>query len=80
DMMEYQNHICQNNPDVVMASFAFSTMLERGLMKDEEHYYQQAYNECGDDVGVNMASYVNTGKEPMLYDPQFDELYYSKAG
>ena len=78
-MMSYQNYICQTHRDVVLVANTFSTMLDRGLMKDNEHYFQQGYNECGEDAGVNMAYYVSTGKEPMMYDQQFDFMYYSKV-
>jgi len=77
NMMTYQNHICQNNPDVIMVSTDFASMLSRNMMKDAEHYFQDGYNECGDFAGKNTAFYVMTGKEPTMYDPQFDNLYYS---
>ncbi len=76
-LMETQNRICQNDKDVIMISTDLAGMLERGLMKDDLHYYQQAYNETGEHAGVNMAFYVMNGKEPFMYDPQFGDLYYS---
>ena len=39
--------------------------------------YQEGYNLCGEDAGVNMAYYMTTGKEPMMYDPQFGNMYFS---
>lgn len=33
------------------------------------------YNECGTHAGIHTAYYVNTGKEPVMYDPEYDSLY-----
>ena len=77
EMMAYQNRLCQTNRDVIMISNVFSTMLNLDLMKDNLHFYQEGYNLCGEDAGVNMAYYVTTGKEPMMYDPQFGNMYFS---
>ena len=41
-----------------MVSAKFAEMLERGLMQDTYHYYQQAYNEVGDDAGSRTADFV----------------------
>ena len=46
-------------------------------MKDDFHYYQAGYNECGAYAGVNTALYVCTGKEPTMYDTENGSLYYS---
>ncbi len=77
EMMRCQNAICRDNDDVVMVSLDFAGMLGRGLVRDVEHYYQEAYNICGTHAGINAAYYVTTGKEPVIYDPEFRELYYS---
>ncbi len=37
--------------DVSVVSEGFETMWARGLMKDEYHYFQQAYNEVGTEAG-----------------------------
>ena len=79
DMMSIQNHLCSKNRDVVMVSMTLAGLLEKGLMKDNQHYYQEGYNLCGEDAGVNAAYYVTTGKEPMIYDPQFQQLYISEV-
>ena len=76
-MMAWQNRICQTNPNAVMISTDLAGMLDKGLMKDEEHYYQAAYNECGEHAGVNAAYYVTTQKEPSMYDPLTGNLYFS---
>lgn len=63
EIRKAQDKIAQVNEDVIMVSTAFSKMKERGLMKDEFHYYQQAYNEVGKEAGENTALYVNTEKK-----------------
>ena len=79
NMMKYQTRLCKENRDVVMVSMTLSGLLNKGMMKDDLHYYQEGYNYCGEDAGVNAAYYVTTGKEPMIYDPQFQELYISEV-
>ena len=76
-IMTAQNEICQTMQNVVMASTDFAGMKARGLMKDDFHYQQAAYNEVGEYAGINVAVYVNTGKEPTMYDTQDGTLYYS---
>ena len=57
-MMEWQEEIAQSNERVTMVSRLFSTMRERGMMKDAFHYYQAAYNEVGTEAGENAAAWV----------------------
>lgn len=76
-IMDCQTEIAQTEADVVMASTDFAGMRARGLMKDAWHYYQAAYNEVGEYSGINVALYVNTGKEPTMYDTQDGSLYFS---
>lgn len=76
-IMDAQNEICQTMNNVVMASTDFAGMKDRGLMKDDFHYQQAAYNEVGTYAGINTALYVNTGKEPTMYDTQDGSLYFS---
>ena len=79
NMIAAQTHLCQSNKDAVLVSTCLAVMLERGLMIDALHYYQEAYNECGTQAGVNMAYYVTTGKEPPMYDPFYGITYYSSG-
>lgn len=58
DIINAQSKLCISNPDVTMVSTKFSSMLERGLMHDTYHYFQEAYNEVGTDAGINTASFV----------------------
>ena len=77
DIIDVQTEICQENKNVVMASTDYASMKARGLMKDDVHYYQAGYNEIGAYAGINVGSYVVTGKEPTMYDAKYDTLYYS---
>lgn len=77
DYIRYETEIAQENKNVVMVSCDFAGMRKRGLMKDDFHYYQAGYNECGTHAGVNTAYYVNCGKEPTMYDSEDGSLYYS---
>lgn len=59
-----QEIIASRIPQVVMVSRDFAGMKDRGLMKDDLHYYQAAYNETGTHAGTCAAYYVNTGEKP----------------
>lgn len=72
-----QTELCQNNMYAIMATTTLSSMRSRGLMKDQFHYYQSAYNECGEYAGINTGIYVTTNKEPSMYDPKNNNLYFS---
>ena len=60
-MMEWQEEIARTNRYVTMVSRNFSSMRERGLMKDAFHYYQAAYNEAGREAGEHAAEWVCRG-------------------
>ena len=59
EIMNAQEEIARKEENVLMVSRAFAQMKERGLMKDDFHYFQQAYNEVGTEAGANAAEYVN---------------------
>ncbi len=59
EIMEAQEEIAKTNDKVVMVSRAFAQMRERGLMKDDFHYFQEAYNIAGREAGENAALYVS---------------------
>ena len=50
-----QKELPDLHPDVTLVSESFVAMKERGLMKDEFHYFQQAYNEVGKEAGKRAA-------------------------
>jgi hypothetical protein len=77
-IIEAQTEYCKTSEYAVLVGAKFAGMKDRGLMKDEYHYTQTGYNEQGIEAGTNVAFYVENGKEPTMYDPQYDTLYYSK--
>lgn len=77
-VIEKQTELAQTDTDLVMICADLAGLRARGLMKDESHYYQVAYNEFGTYAGINAAVYASTSKEPTMYDPYYDNLYYSK--
>lgn len=77
-VIQKQTELTKTNADVVMVTTVLAGFKARGLMKDDYHYYQAAYNEMGRYAGVNAAIYVCSGKEPTMYDPKYSDLYYSE--
>lgn len=59
-IMDTQDKICRDNPHVTMVSTKFADMLNRGLMYDAYHYFQEAYNEVGTDAGKNTARFIKS--------------------
>lgn len=78
EIIRAQTDICRENRRVIMATTVLCGMRARGLMKDAFHYYQAAYNEMGRYAGTNAALYANTGQEPVMYDPKYDNLYQTE--
>lgn len=76
-VIQKQTEMAQTDPDIIMVTTDLASFRERGLMKDNYHFYQAAYNEAGTYSGINAAQYVVTGKEPTMYDPKYNNLYYS---
>ena len=72
-----QTAYCKSTPDVIMATTTLASCKARGMMKDDWHYYQDAYNEMGEYAGINVGIYQRTGKEPTMYDSKNNDLYYS---
>lgn len=66
EVREAQRRLPELCERVVLADDSFEGMKERGLMKDEFHYYQKAYNEAGDAAGRKtgcwMAALTNVNK------------------
>lgn len=78
ELISEQTKIAKTTESVVMVTTDLAGMLARGMMKDSFHYFQDAYNEFGTYAGVNTALYVKDGKEPTMYDPESEQLYYSE--
>lgn len=53
--LELARELC----DLTLVCDDFHTMRARGLMKDEFHYFQKAYNEVGTAAGVAAGRFVN---------------------
>lgn len=77
NIIEYQTELAQDNENFVMVSCDFAGMQADGLMKDNFHYYQKGYNITGNHAGINAAIYATSGKEPTMYDTEYNNLYYS---
>jgi hypothetical protein len=77
NIINAQTQIAQTNKNVVMVTTDLAGMKARGLMKDDFHYYQAGYNEFGTYAGANTAMFVNSGKEPTMYDTQDGTLYFN---
>ncbi len=74
EIQKVQTEICKNDPRFMMAS----TMLggfDVSYMIDEWHYDQRALNMVGEDAAKNISYYVNTGREPSMYDYKYDNEY-----
>ena len=54
-MMDLQEKLAVDCPQVYMVARGLAGMRSRGLMKDAFHYYQQAYNEIGVEAGKAAA-------------------------
>lgn len=57
-LIRLQDEIADKTPAVTMVSTCLAGMQARGLMKDEFHYFQKAYNEAGEEAGKNAGRYV----------------------
>ena len=76
-IIDWQTGECKTNENLVLVSCDFAAMRAKGMMKDSFHYYQIGYNITGNSAGINSAFFATTGKEPTMYDPENDNLYYS---
>ena len=57
-MIALQDQIAASDDRVTMVSEAFAGMKDRGMMKDDFHYFQQGYNEVGTEAGKNAAEWM----------------------
>ena len=76
DIIYSQTNLCKTYDKAVL----ISTMLagcSGDQMKDEYHYKQSTYNEVGLDAGRHAASYINTGTQPTMYDPEYGNYFPS---
>ena len=78
EIIRAQTDLCKSNSKAVMVSAKLAGFAAEGKMKDQFHYTQEGYNEVGADAGKNAAYYVETSKEPSMYDPEYDNTYPNK--
>ena len=76
-MLEGQTNIGRNNKDVVLVGTKFAELALSGYLKDIVHFVQAGYNIQGEQAGTNTAYYLNNLKEPLIYDTEYNSLYYS---
>ena len=74
-IIQAQTELCQTYHEIVMTSMMASSFVDNGLMSSTWHYTQKGYNLLGSNVGTNVAFFVNTGKEPYMYDTFNDTPY-----
>lgn len=72
-----QSDICRDNEDVIMASTALASFRDKGLMKDEYHYYQDAYNIVGTFAGRNAGLYRKYGICKPQYDCMTESMFFT---
>jgi hypothetical protein len=73
-IIKAQTQLCKTYDKAVLVSAKLAGY-GADMMKDDYHYTQAVYNTVGMDAGINTASYIRTGIEPPMYDPQYDNQY-----
>lgn len=69
-IQQAQLELTQENNDIIMASDSFKLMKSRGLMKDDFHYYQEAYNIVGMQAGINSGNFCS------VTNSQIKDIFY----
>ena len=69
------NSLCLNNPSAILVSTCLASFAKKGLMSDKFHYTQEGYNLVGEEAGKYSAYYINENREPMIYDPEYNDYY-----
>ena len=74
-----QTNLCKTYDKAIMVSTLLAGCLG-DQMKDLSHYTQPVYNKVGADAGNNTAYYINNGKQPSMYDPEYNNYFpYGEA-
>lgn len=79
-MIQIQTEFCKTYPHATLVSTLYAGMTsdKLNLMKDDGiHYTQEGYNQVGVEAGRNVAFHVQNRKEPYLYDPEYEGVYFS---
>lgn len=74
-IQEAQTEYCKTRKNVTLISTVLKRFKSLGFMKDSYHYHQFAYNFLAHDAAKNYAYYINTNKEPTMYDSLTGGLY-----
>ena len=75
-IIQTQTELCQKYKEFILGSALAAGFVEDNLMSDPWHYTQEGYNILGEDVGINLAFYVNNHIEPYMYDPHTGSTYF----
>ena len=75
-IIDSQTNLCKTYDKAVLISTLLAGC-SGDQMKDEYHYKQPTYNEVGLDAGKHAAYYINTGIQPSMYDPEYDNYFPS---
>ena len=75
-IIQTQTELCQTYKEFILGSALAAGFVEDNLMSDPWHYTQEGYNILGEDVGINLAFYVNNHIEPYMYDPHTGSTYF----
>ncbi|MBE6236299.1 MAG: hypothetical protein E7112_08720 [Bacteroidales bacterium] len=75
-IIQTQTELCQTYKEFILGSALAAGFVEDDLMNDPWHYTQEGYNILGEDVGINLAFYVNNRIEPYMYDPHTRSTYF----
>jgi hypothetical protein len=64
-IIQTQTELCQTYKEFILGSALAAGFVEDNLMSDPWHYTQEGYNILGEDVGINLAFYVNNHISPI---------------
>ena len=74
-----QTITCMENPNFVLISTIASGLDTKYYQADGVHYTQAGLNKIGKQAGTMAGKYANTGIEPSMKDPRYNNTYTSKS-
>ena len=74
-----QTVTCMENPNFVMISTIASGLSDSYYQADGIHYTQKGLNKIGKQAGTMAGKYANTGIEPSMKDPRYNNTYVSNS-
>lgn len=74
-----QTLLCMEDKRFVMAATIASGFGASYYQADGVHLTQTGLNKVGTQAGKNAGIYANTGKEPSMKDPRYNNTYHSKC-